>query len=230
MKAMILAAGRGERLRPLTDHSPKPLLLVGGKPLIGHLLEALALAGFSEVVVNLAHLGDQLVAALGDGSRHSVYIQYSREPDGALETGGGIYHALPLLGDEPFLVVNGDIVTDFPFASLARQPVGLAHLVLVPNPPHKTQGDFTLANGLLRPDVLSFVEGGDGHTFSGIGVYRPELFTGQAPGRFPLAPLLRRAMTTDQISGQRYEGFWLDVGTLERLRAATEHYVPANNR
>lgn len=220
MKAMILAAGRGERLRPLTDHKPKPLLLAGGKPLIVHLLEALAIADIRDVIVNLAHLGKQVQTALGNGDRFGVRIQYSEEIGGALETGGGIRQALPLLGDAPFLVVNGDIATDYPFANLREQPHGLAHLVLVPNPPHKSQGDFSLSNGLLQPD------NGDGHTFSGIGVYRPELFANEAPGRFPLAPLLRRAMRSQQVSGQLYNGFWLDVGTPERLQQADAHYSP----
>ncbi|BBL71900.1 N-acetylmuramate alpha-1-phosphate uridylyltransferase MurU [Methylogaea oryzae] len=218
MNAMILAAGRGERLRPLTDHTPKPLLQAAGKPLIGHLLESLAAAGFRRIVVNLGHLGEQLRAALGDGDRYGVALQYSQEPDGALETGGGIRQALPLLGDKPFLVVNGDIATDFPFASLRGRPAGLAHLVLIPNPPHKAHGDFALADGLLRPDA------GDGHTFAGIGVYRPELFAGLEPGRYPLAPLLRQAMAQGQVSGELYRGYWLDVGTPQRLQAADEHY------
>jgi MurNAc alpha-1-phosphate uridylyltransferase len=219
MKAMILAAGRGERLRPLTDHTPKPLLMAGGKPLIGHLLQALAAAGFSEAVVNLAHLGERLREALGEGAAYGIKLHYSEEPEGALETAGGIRQALPLLGEEPFLVVNGDIATDFPFAGLRGQPAGLAHLVLVPNPPHKAQGDFRLAQGMLSAD------GADGgHTFAGIGVYRPELFAGLAPGRAPLAPLLRAAMAAGQISGELYPGFWLDVGTPERLAQADRYY------
>lgn len=215
---MILSAGRGERLRPLTDRQPKPLLPAGGKPLIVHLLRALAAAGYSDIVVNLAHLGEQLRAALGDGAQYGVRIRYTEEPDGALETAGGIRNALPLLGDEPFLVVNGDIVTDFPYASLRGRPAGLAHLVLVPNPPHKAQGDFGLAGGRLSPD------GADGHTFAGIGVYRPQLFAGLTPGRFPLAPLLRQAMAGGQVSGELYRGFWLDVGTPERLDAADRYF------
>ncbi|TAN49541.1 MAG: nucleotidyltransferase family protein [Methylococcaceae bacterium] len=219
MKAMILAAGRGERLRPLTDHTPKPLLVAGGKPLIAHLLAALATQGFREIVINLAHLGDQLRAAVGDGNRYGVRVQYSPEPDSALETAGGIRHALPLLGDAPFLVVNGDIATDFPFAELMQQPAARsAHLVMVPNPPHKARGDFVLMDGLLRPDD------GHGHTFAGIGVYRPEFFAGVTPGRFPLLPLLLQDMAAGQISGQLYEGFWLDVGTAQRLELADRYY------
>lgn len=218
---MILAAGRGERLRPLTDHRPKPMLEAGGKPLIGHLLEALAAAGFDQIVVNLAHLGDCIRTALGDGTAYGVRIEYSPEPDGALETAGGIRQALPLLGNEPFLVVNGDIATDFPFAELRGQPSGLAHLVLTPNPPHKAHGDFAFdaaGSGLLKPD------GEQGHTFAGIGAYRPELFESLAPGRAPLAPLLRQAMGAGLVSGRLYDGFWLDVGTPERLRTADEYY------
>lgn len=219
---MILAAGRGERLRPLTDHTPKPLLKAGGKPLIGHLLEALVAADFRQIVVNLAHLGEQLHLALGDGTHYGVSIEYSYETAGALETAGGIRHALETLGNEPFLVINGDIATDFPFASLSQPPIGLAHLVLVPNPPHKSQSDFAIKDtktGLLRPDHEH------GYTFAGIGVYRPELFAGLAPGPSPLAPLLCQAMVTDQVSGQLYEGFWLDVGTPERLSAADKYYA-----
>lgn len=218
MKAMILAAGRGERLRPLTDRTPKPLLRAGGKPLIGHLLQALADSGFHEIVVNLGHLGSQLREALGDGRTYGVTIQYSQEPEGALETGGAVRQALPLLGEEPFLVVNGDIATDFPFARLRDHPEGLVHLVLIPNPAHKPQGDFSLNGDRLCPCD------GPGHTFAGIGVYRRELFSGLSPGRFPLAPLLRDASALRQASGQLYTGFWLDVGTPERLEAADAHY------
>ncbi|HCU54534.1 MAG TPA: mannose-1-phosphate guanylyltransferase [Gammaproteobacteria bacterium] len=213
MKAMILAAGRGERMRPLTDHTPKPLLQAGGKALIEHLIEALAAAGFRELVINHAHLGERIEAALGDGGRYGVQIAWSREVEGALETGGGIHRALPLLGDAPFLAINGDIWTDYPFARLHRAPDRLAHLVLIDNPPHHPQGDFTLQNGLVRP------EGGPRLTFSGIGLYRPELFQGCQPGKFPLAPLLRAAMHQDAVSGEHYQGNWMDVGTPERLAA-----------
>jgi MurNAc alpha-1-phosphate uridylyltransferase len=212
MKAMILAAGRGERLRPLTDHTPKPLLAAGGRPLIEHLVVALVAAGISDLIVNTAHLGERIEAYLGDGSRFGARIVYSPEGE-ALETGGGIFRALPLLGDGPFLVVNGDIATDFPFARLKGHPEGLAHLVLVPNPPHHAQGDFALDGGRVHDT------GPERHTFSGIGVYRPELFAGCAPGRFPLAPLLRQAMPEGKVSGELYEGFWMDIGTVERLEA-----------
>ena len=213
MKAMLLAAGRGERMRPLTDHTPKPLLRVAGHTLIEHHIEALARAGIRELVVNHAHLGVQLLTALGDGSDYGVHIDYSAEPPGALETGGGIFNALPLLGEAPFLVVNADIWTDFDFAALPRQPESLAHLVLVDNPAHHPQGDFGLENGRVRDDGPARL------TFSGIGVYRPALFAGSQTGPFPLAPLLRRAMAAGQVSGERYAGAWFDIGTPERLAA-----------
>jgi len=213
MKAMLLAAGRGERMRPLTDHTPKPLLRVGGRTLIEHHIEALARAGLRELVVNHAHLGALLVAALGDGSQYGVHIDYSPEPPGALETGGGIFRALPLLGAEPFAVINADIWTDFDFAALPRRPEGLAHLVLVDNPVHHPQGDFALQNGRVSSD------GAPRFTFSGIGVYRPALFDGCVDGSFPLAPLLRRAMAAGQVRGELYAGSWFDIGTPERLAA-----------
>ena len=209
---MILAAGRGERMRPLTDATPKPLLSVGGRPLIGHHLVALAEAGIREVVVNHAHLGERIEQALGDGAAYGVRIRYSPEPVGALETGGGIFQALPLLGDAPFLVVNGDVWTDYPYDRLPASPDGLAHLVLVDNPPHHPLGDFALVDGRVRERDHA------GWTYSGIGVYRPELFAGQTPGRFPLAPLLRRAIARDAVAGEHWLGAWADVGTPERLR------------
>lgn len=210
---MILAAGRGERMRPLTDHTPKPLLPVGKRRLIEHLIAALADAGFRDLVINHAHLGEQIVATLGTGDRHGVRIAYSAEPEGALETGGGIFQALPLLGDGPFLVVNGDIWTDYPFARVPRQLIGLAHLVLVDNPVHHPDGDFGLDGTTVvahSPRKL---------TFSGIGVYSPALFAGCEPGRFPLAPLLRQAMARSAVTGEHYQGVWSDVGTPARLHA-----------
>lgn len=212
MKAMILAAGRGERLRPLTDSTPKPLLAAGGRPLIEHLIVDLARGGFTDLVVNTAHLGQQIESYLGDGGRYGVTIAYSRELE-ALETGGGIRQALPLLGEGPFVVVNGDIATDFPFATLRQRPNGLAHLVLVPNPEHHGAGDFALAGDSILPS------GEPRYTFSGIGVYRPELFADRPLGKFPLAPLLRQAMADDQVSGELYRGLWMDIGTVERLAA-----------
>lgn len=212
MKAMILAAGRGERMRPLTDHRPKPLLVAGGKPLIRHHIEQLAAAGIRELVINHAHLGAQIEAALGDGSGFGVEIRYSPEEQ-ALETGGGIFRALPLLGPEPFLVVNGDVWTDVELGGLAISSADLAHLVLVDNPPHNPQGDFALIEGRVQSEGTSRL------TFSGIGLYRPELFDGQTPGAFPLAPLLRRAMAEGRVSGRYHDGHWFDVGTPERLTA-----------
>lgn len=211
MKAMILAAGRGERMRPLTDDTPKPLLEAGGRCLIEHLLLNLARGGFRDIVINHAHLGAQIVARLGDGSRYGVRIRYSSETDGGLETGGGIFHALPLLDTDPFLVVNGDIFTDYPFERIPRDPPGLAYLILVGNPPHHRAGDFTLQGATVR------AEGAHKLTFSGIGVYRHALFAGCAPGKFPLAPLLRQAMAQDGVTGEYYPGAWTDVGTPERL-------------
>lgn len=211
MKAMILAAGRGERMRPLTDRTPKPLLRAGGKALIEHLIEALAAAGFRELVINHAHLGAQVEVALGDGARYGARIAWSREPEGALETGGGIFQALPLLDSEYFLVVNGDIWTDYPFARLAQRPQALAHLVLVDNPVHHREGDFALTDGRVQ------VTGRTRLTFSGIGVYHRDLFRGCQPGRFPLAPLLRAAMERGEVTGEHYTGRWHDIGTRERL-------------
>lgn len=215
MKAMILAAGRGERMRPLTDHTPKPLLVVGGKPLIVWHLERLAQAGFRDVVINHAHLGDQIEAALGDGCQFGIHIQYSAEGE-ALETAGGIAYALPLLGDAPFLVVNGDVFCDYDFSRLSQQPMDgvVAHLVLVDNPPQHPQGDFVLENSKI-------VETGDVRlTFSGIGVYQPELFSGVVRGhKAKLAPLLRAEIPRSRVTAEHYRGQWVDVGTPERLFA-----------
>lgn len=215
MKAMILAAGRGERMRPLTDHTPKPLLPVGGQPLIVWHLRNLARAGFREVVINHAHLGDRIEAALGDGRRFGLAIRYSAE-NVALETAGGIAKALPLLGAEPFLVVNGDIWCDADFGALLSQPAPdmLAHLLLVDNPPQHPHGDFVLAQGRL------VAHDGPRLTFSGIGVYRPQLFAGIVPGsKARLAPLLTVAIAESRVSAEHYRGRWVDVGTPERLRA-----------
>jgi MurNAc alpha-1-phosphate uridylyltransferase len=209
MKAMILAAGRGERMRPLTDRVPKPLVPVGGRPLIVHHLERLAAAGLREVVINHAHLGELIEAALGDGSRWGLAIRYSPESPAALGTGGGIHNALALIGDSPFVVVNGDVWTDFPYGRLTAPP-GLAHLVLVPNPAHNATGDFGLEDGRVVPDSRRL-------TFSGIGVYRPRLFAASAAGAFALGPLLRETAGRGEVTGEVYEGAWFDVGTLERL-------------
>jgi MurNAc alpha-1-phosphate uridylyltransferase len=208
---MILAAGRGERMRPLTDNTPKPLLEAGGKPLIVHHIEHLSEAGFHDIIINHAHLGYQIEAALGDGSTWGTRIRYS--PEGkALETGGGIFRALPLLGSEPFLVVNGDLWTDLDFGHLHLADDLLAHLVLVDNPPHNPEGDFALSHGLVTAaDRPRF-------TFSGIGIYHPDLFRSCSPGAFPLPPLLRAAMGQSMVSGELHGGRWLDVGTPERLQ------------
>lgn len=211
MKAMILAAGRGERMRPLTDSTPKPLLRAGGRRLIEYHLENLAQAGIREVVINHAHLGEQIEQVLGDGSRYDVSIVYSAEGK-ALETGGGIFNALPLLGEAPFLVINGDIWCDYPYARLIKREVALAHLVLVDNPPQHSTGDFVLEDGRVHDSQ------GGRLTFSGIGLYHPRLFDGCEVGAFALAPLLRRAMAAGQVSGEHYCGRWFDIGTPERLQ------------
>lgn len=212
---MILAAGRGERLRPLTDTTPKPLIEVGGKPLIVHHLDNLARAGFTDVVINLGWLGEQIPAALGDGSRFGLRIHYSPEPPGALETAGGIVHALELLGDAPFLVVSGDVLCDYPFDTLyQREMETLAHLVMVDNPPHHPGGDFGIAKNLIVPDSSSQL------TFSGIALFRPELFSPLEPGVRPLRPVLESAIAAAVVSGEHYQGRWFDTGTPERLDAA----------
>jgi MurNAc alpha-1-phosphate uridylyltransferase len=221
MKAMLLAAGRGERMRPLTDSTPKPLLEVGGRPLIVHAIERLRAAGMRELVINHAWLGERLHAALGDGGALGVQIAWSPEPTGALETGGGIRRALPLLGPAPFIVCNADIWCDFDFARLPREPAGLAHLVLVDNPVWHAGGDFVLAGTRVHDRDSTPVCDADGArlTFSGIGVYRVELFDGPHPERFALAPLLRTAMVRAQVSGEHHDGIWCDVGTPQRLQA-----------
>lgn len=198
-------------MRPLTDTTPKPLLYAGGKRLIEYHLEALAGAGFDEIVINHAHLGDQLEQVLGTGSRYGVSIRYSAEGT-ALETGGGIFRALPLLGDAPFLVINGDIWCDYPLERLHQLSVKQAHLILVNNPPQHPEGDFVLRDGKV------FDEPGTRLTFSGIGIYHPELFAGCSAGAFALAPLLRRAMGEGAVSGEHYQGRWFDIGTPERLQ------------
>lgn len=215
MKAMILAAGKGERMRPLTLHTPKPLIPVAGKPLIHWHLQALARAGLTDLVVNHAWLGDQLVAALGDGGAFGVNIRWSAERE-PLETGGGIHRALPLLGSEPFVLVNGDIWTAFDFTGL-RLPHGkLAHLVLVDNSRHKQVGDFHLQEG----QVSNPRDGMPALTYSGIAVLSPGLFAGYEAGAFALTPLLRAAAGQGLVSGEHFSGIWLDVGTPDRLDEA----------
>jgi N-acetyl-alpha-D-muramate 1-phosphate uridylyltransferase len=211
MKAMILAAGRGERMRPLTDRTPKPLLKAGAYTLIEHTVMQLVRNGFHEIVINHAYLGEQIEQTLGNGEGYGASIVYSREGDSALETGGGLLKALPLLGNEPFLVVNGDIATDFPFARLQHAPLNLAHLVLVDNPSHHPAGDFALRGKTVIETPEHRL------TFSGVGVYHPELFIECKPGKFPLAPLLKAAIRNGSVSGEKYDGFWMDVGTPERL-------------
>ncbi|MDH5824013.1 nucleotidyltransferase family protein [Luteimonas sp. RD2P54] len=224
MRALIFAAGLGERMRPLTEHTPKPLLAAGGKPLIAWHLERLAAAGVREVVINTSWLARQFPRTLGDGAAWGLRIRYSHEGDTPLETGGGLWHALPLLGNEPFIAVNGDIWTDFDFARLPERPAGDAHLVLIDNPLHNPHGDFHLtADGDVHGD------GPQRLTFAGIGMYRASLFDdwrrviGAAPGaeaeppRFRLAPLLRAAMAEGQVTGERHPGRWTDVGTPQRL-------------
>jgi len=218
--ALIFAAGRGERMRPLSDATPKPLLRVGGKALIEWHLERLAGAGVRKVVINTSHLAAQFAAALGDGSRWNLRIAYSYEGPEPLETGGGMLRALPLLGAAPFIAVNGDIWTDFDFSTLPQSPGGLAHLVVVDNPPHHPRGDFLLRGGVLEDDSeeLAATRGsGVRLTFAGIGVYRPELLDGQAPGKYSIVPLLRAAMRTGRVSGEHFRGRWSDVGTPQRL-------------
>jgi N-acetyl-alpha-D-muramate 1-phosphate uridylyltransferase len=209
--AMILAAGRGERMRPLTDQTPKPLLRIHGQPLIERHVIALVSAGIERIVVNLAWLGEQIREFLGDGSRYGTEIDYSEETPRALETAGGIVRALPLLRPGPFAVVNGDIYTDFPFATLAIDADHDAHLILVPNPPHHRQGDFGLEAGEALATAAETL------TFSGISVYRVDFFAGCVEGVFPLKPLLLRSMEAKRCSAQLYSGRFEDVGTPERL-------------
>lgn len=211
--AMILAAGRGERMRPMTDTIPKPLLRVRGQPLIERHVIALQRAGITKIVVNLAWLGSQISAYLGDGARYGVSIAYSDETPRALETAGGIFRALPTLGPGPFAVVNGDVYTDFPFDTLRMAAERDAHLVLVPNPPQHPQGDFGLEQGLAIAAAASR------YTFSGIALYRAAFFAGCSDGVFPLKPLLLRSMAAGRCSAELYTGGWEDIGTPERLQA-----------
>lgn len=211
MKAIILSAGRGERMRPLTDTTPKALLRVGEKALIEYHLEALAAAGITDVVINLAWLGEQISASLGNGSRYGLAIEYSNEGQAALETGGGIVHALTLLGQQPFWVVNGDIHTSYSFDDGGLADSDLGRLILVPNPEHNPAGDF----GLHDDRVVNAAE--QMYTYSGIALFRPELFADRKEGAFPLAPILRTAVDNDALAGQLHQGLWIDVGTPARL-------------
>lgn len=212
MKVMILAAGRGERMRPLTDTTPKPLLMAGNKRLIEYHLTNLANAGFKEVVINVAWLGQQIIDTIGSGEKYNLNIIYSNEGDQALETGGGIFNALALLGEEPFLVINGDIWTDYPLENLYDYPLkDKAHLVLVNNPEHNPQGDFSILDGRLVEGVSEKC------TFSGLGVYSSSFFETSDKGKYPLAPMIRNYINKDKISAELYQGKWMDIGTQERL-------------
>ncbi len=224
MNVMILAAGRGERLRPLTDNTPKPLLRVNDRPLIVYLIDALCHAGFTNLVINTAHLGQQIRECLGQGDRFGVDIVYSDESAGALETGGGIYQALPLLGEAPFLVVNSDIWTDYPFKRLDMPLAGMAHLVLIDNPAHHPQGDF----GLQGDHVVAGAD--NSLTFSGIGVYNPALFRQCRPGKYPLVPILKQAVAADQVTGEHYRGAWMDIGTPARLQQLARQLTAGTGR
>lgn len=213
MKAMLLAAGRGNRLKPWTDKIPKPLLRVAGKPLIVHHIEKLAAAGFKEIIINLSYLGEQIEQLLNDGKQFGITIQYTKE-NPALETGGGVYNALTLLGPEPFLVVNADIYTDFPFANIPRYISTLGHIILVDNPAHNLKGDYhlTTENKITDEPFNKF-------TFSGIGIYTQALFNHCSPGIFRLPAVFESAIKTQQLSGEIYHGLWCDVGTVERWTA-----------
>ena len=218
MKAMILAAGRGERMRPLTDIIPKPLLPVSGKPLIVHHIERLREAGFSDIIINIGHLGHLLPKTLGDGSRWDVNIYYSDEQEsGALESLGGIVNALPILGDDPFLVVNGDIFCNYPFNKDFDLKESLAHLILVPNPQHNKNGDFGLKGDYIANVAQKMF------TYSGIGYYHPSMFDDITPQKAPLAPLLRQLADKEQLSGELFTGVWHDIGTPQRLKEINEN-------
>ena len=212
MRAMILAAGRGERMMPLTQHTPKPLLIAAGKSLIERIIVRLVSAGITEIVINHAYLGQKIEDTLGHGAQFGASICYSPEGEKGLETAGGIIRALPLLGKEPFLVVNADIATDFPFCTLREKSIDLAHLILVSNPIHHPQGDFYL-------NTDNTLSSSDSHrlTFSGIGLYAPQLFQQAPKNSTKLAPLLRQAMQEGRVTGEFFDGFWMDIGTPTRL-------------
>lgn len=217
MKAMILAAGLGSRMRPLTDNTPKPMLKVAGKPLIEHQINKLVKAGITEIVINTAYLAEQIESYLGNGEKFGCAIKYSREEQ-ALETGGGIYKALPLLGKESFLLVNGDVWHELDYKNLVNKAaLGLAHLVLVDNPDFNSDGDFYLKEGYANT-----VQQGEALTFSGISILNPKLFDGCVAGTFKLAPLLIKGMPGKQVTAEKYQGYWLDVGTLQRLQELNE--------
>lgn len=216
MRAMILSAGRGERMRPLTDDTPKPLLQINGKPLIQYHIEKLVAAGIKDIIINHAIMGDQIEDYLGNGRQLGANIIYSAEGNVPLETGGGIFRALPCLGMDPFIVINADIWTDYSYQDLPKTLTGLAHLVLVNNPIHNLGGDFTVHDGYIcnQGTIL--------YTFSGIGVYNHDLFRQCSDGIFPLAPLIRKAADQRQVTGEIYQGMWVDIGTPERLQALSK--------
>ena len=218
LKCMLLAAGMGERLRPLTDHRPKPLIKIAGKPLIEHHLEKLKLAGYSEVVINLSYLGNMIREFIDDGRRFGLDIQFSDEGEEPLETAGGIIQALPLLGDKPFLVINSDIWCDHSLSFPELSKDNLAHLILVNNPPHNPDGDFVYEFGNVYNDGSNFL------TYSGIGIYDPKLFQEYTASKLPLAPILRSAVDKGVVSAEYYTGAWFDIGTPARLEE-TENYI-----
>lgn len=213
MKALILAAGRGKRMKNLTDHAPKPLLKIKGKALIEYHIESLAAAGIRDIIINHSYLGHMIEQHLGSGQRFDVAIQYSPEQHPGLETGGGIVHALPLIGNNPFIVINGDIWTDYPYSQLRLPPSFLAHIVLVDNPPHHNAGDFSYDQNRLSLQPHNKL------TFSGIGIYHPAFFSTLETGTFPLAPIIRAGIKQTRVSAEHYQGIWHDVGTPDRLHA-----------
>jgi len=216
---MILAAGRGERMLPLTKNTPKPLLKVNGKVLIQYSIEKLVNAGFKEIVINVAYLGSQIMETLGNGQQFGARIIYSDEGEQGLETAGGIIKALPLLGEKPFIVINSDIVCDFPLEKLKQQPVKLAHLILVDNPKFHLTGDFSLAaDGLLSTDSHNR------YTFTGIGLYDPKLFKNYKLNTLKLGPILKGAAAKGYISGDKFTGLWMDIGTPQRLQELENYY------
>jgi MurNAc alpha-1-phosphate uridylyltransferase len=224
MKAMILAAGRGDRMKPLTDHIPKPLLTVNGKPLIQHAIENLVKAGFKDIVINVAYLSTQILSTVGDGQQWGAKIVYSDEGKTGLETAGGIIKALPLLGDAPFLGINSDIICDYPLETLTQKTIKLAHLILVENPEFHREGDFSLAeDGHLSTGQKNR------HTFSGIGVYHPKLFENQGKGKLKLGPILKAAADNRQVSGEKFTDLWMDIGTPQRLKDVNDYYRLAVN-
>jgi MurNAc alpha-1-phosphate uridylyltransferase len=216
MRGMILAAGKGERMGAMTEKTPKPLLKAGGSYLIEHAIQSLIEAGIKEIVINVSYLKEQIIAALGNGTRYGVKLFYSEEAE-RLETGGGIVKALPLLGTEPFVVLSGDIITDYPIADLWKKPLRLAHLVMVENPAFKPQGDYCL-------NAQQEIEFGPGktYTFANIGLYRPELFAGRQPVYSPLADLWKEAIIQKQVTGECYQGLWCNVGTPQELAAVKD--------